>query len=68
MAGARTGCQPEDIDRLEDTAKHISETERRSMMAERDTNDRYLAAYLSERVGAEFTGRDLRHCSGSAPS
>ena len=25
--------------------------------AERDTNDRYLAAYLSDRVGAEFAGR-----------
>lgn len=27
------------------------------MMAERDTTDRYLASYLSDRVGAEFTGR-----------
>lgn len=27
------------------------------MMAERDTNDRYLAAYLSERVGSDFGGR-----------
>ena len=27
------------------------------MTAERDTNDRYLAAYLSDRVGSEFTGR-----------
>jgi len=27
------------------------------MTAERDTNDRYLAAYLSERVGNEFSGR-----------
>ena len=33
------------------------ETERRSMAAERDTTDRYLAAYLSDRLGAEFTGR-----------
>jgi ribonuclease R len=32
-------------------------TERRSMEAERDTVDRYVAAYLSERIGAEFTGR-----------
>ena len=31
-------------------------TERRSMMAERDTTDRYLAAYLADRVGAEFEG------------
>ena len=27
------------------------------MTAERDTNDRYLAAYLADRIGAEFTGR-----------
>ena len=27
------------------------------MMAERDTTDRYLASFLSERVGNEFTGR-----------
>ena len=51
------GLTPADIDRLEATAQHISDTERRSMMAERDTTDRYLAAYLSERVGNEFTGR-----------
>ncbi|MEX0283403.1 MAG: ribonuclease R [Paracoccaceae bacterium] len=44
-------------DGLKDTGEHISMTERRSMLAERDTTDRYLAAYLSERVGDEFTGR-----------
>lgn len=48
---------PEDIEALEKTAQHISDTERRSMMAERDTTDRYLAAYLSDRLGAEFTGK-----------
>ncbi len=53
----KDGLGPEEADRLEETAKHISETERRSMVAERDTTDRYLAAYLSERVGNEFTGR-----------
>jgi len=51
------GLRPQDIERLENTAQHISDTERRSMTAERDTNDRYLAAFLSERVGEEFTGR-----------
>ncbi|MEM9549580.1 MAG: ribonuclease R [Pseudomonadota bacterium] len=51
------GLTQDDIDRLDDTATHISDTERRSMMAERDTTDRYLAAYLSERVGNEFSGR-----------
>ena len=53
----KDGLQPEDIDRLDDTAKLISDTERRSMMAERDTTDRYLAAYLSDHVGAEMEGR-----------
>ncbi len=53
----KDGLSPEEIERLEETANHISDTERRSMMAERDTTDRYLAAYLSERVGNEFTGR-----------
>lgn len=51
------GLSPADIDQLEATAQHISGTERRSMLAERDTNDRYLAAYLSEHVGSEMSGR-----------
>lgn len=51
------GLSPQDIENLSETARQISETERRSMAAERDTTDRYLAAYLSDRVGAEFTGR-----------
>lgn len=51
------GLSRDDVEQLADTAKQISDTERRSMMAERDTTDRYLAAWLSDRVGAEFTGR-----------
>jgi ribonuclease R len=53
----KDGLRPEDYDGLEQTGQHISETERRSMVAERDTTDRYLAAYLSERVGNEFSGK-----------
>jgi ribonuclease R len=53
----KDGLSAWDIENLEETAKLISEAERRSMAAERDTTDRYLAAWLSERVGAEFTGR-----------
>ena len=53
----KDGLRPEDYDDLEQVGVHISDTERRSMMAERDTTDRYLASYLSERVGNEFTGR-----------
>ncbi len=51
------GLSPWDIEHLADTAKLISDTERRSMTAERDTTDRYLAAFLSDRIGAELTGR-----------
>lgn len=51
------GLTAQDIEELADTAKQISDTERRSMIAERDTTDRYLAAYLSDRVGATFAGR-----------
>jgi ribonuclease R len=53
----KDGLSPWDLENLEDTAKQISDAERRSMAAERDTVDRYLAAYLSDRVGAEFAGR-----------
>ena len=53
----KDGLQPDDYDDLDQIGQHISDTERRSMMAERDTTDRYLAAFLSERVGNEFSGR-----------
>ncbi|MFV0302649.1 MAG: RNB domain-containing ribonuclease, partial [Paracoccus sp. (in: a-proteobacteria)] len=55
--GKGDGLSDGDIERLSETATHISETERRSMAAERDTTDRYLAAFLAERVGSEMTGR-----------
>ncbi|MFK7878919.1 ribonuclease R [Roseobacter sp.] len=53
----KDGLRPEDYDELEQIGTHISETERRSMIAERDTTDRYMASFLSERVGNEFSGR-----------
>lgn len=53
----KDGLSRDEIDSLEQTATHISSTERRSMVAERDTTDRYLAAFLSEKVGSTFTGR-----------
>ena len=51
------GLHAIDAEKLDETAQHISNTERRSMVAERDTIDRYLAAYLSEKVGNEFDGK-----------
>jgi len=43
--------------RLKGVADHISMTERRAMAAERDSVDRYVAAYMQDRVGAVFKGR-----------
>ncbi len=36
---------------------HISGTERRAALAEREVIDRYVAAFLADKVGAEFAGR-----------
>lgn len=43
--------------RLEEICMQVSETERISMVAERNAIDRFTAAFLSERIGAEFAGR-----------
>ncbi len=51
------GLGDADTARFEETAAHISETERRAMAAERDANDRYLASFLAAKRGAEFEGR-----------
>ena len=51
------GLTDRDLARLGETAELITAAERRGMAAERDATDRYVAAFLSERVGAEFDGR-----------
>jgi ribonuclease R len=43
--------------KLKSIAEHITVTERRAMAAERDSTDRYVAAYMADRVGAEFPAR-----------
>ncbi len=43
--------------RFEDTAEHITATERRAALAERDAVDRYLAAFMADKTGAEFAAR-----------
>ncbi len=50
------GLSAEEAARLDETATHISQTERKAMLAERDSNDRYLAAYMEDRIGADFSG------------
>jgi len=42
---------------LAEIGARISATERRSMAAERETNDRLIAHFLADRVGATFEGR-----------
>jgi ribonuclease R len=46
-----TGLGDGEAEAMEVTGELISQLERRAMEAERDTLDRYVAAYLSERVG-----------------
>ena len=50
---------PEAIDQktLAEIAAQISATERRAMVAERETNDRLIAHFLADRIGATFEGR-----------
>jgi len=51
------GLKDVEIARLNETAEHITATERAAMAAERDATDRYVAAFLADRLGAEFAGR-----------
>ena len=51
------GLDKESTSRLKEIAEHISATERKAMVAERDAKDRYIAAYLADRVGAIFDAR-----------
>jgi ribonuclease R len=51
------GLSDKEMGRLGEISDHISVTERRAMAAERDSTDRYVAAYMEDRVGATFTAR-----------
>ncbi len=51
------GLTDAEAEGLDVTAEHVSRAERRSVQAERDTADRYLAAHLEDRVGTELSGR-----------
>ncbi|WP_374274109.1 ribonuclease R [Brevundimonas sp.] len=51
------GLTDREIAELPAIAEHVVMTERRSMAAERDATDRYVAAFLEDRVGATFQGR-----------
>ncbi|MET4683276.1 ribonuclease R [Brevundimonas faecalis] len=51
------GLTDREIAEMGGIAEHVTETERRSMAAERDAMDRYIAAFLEDHVGATFSGR-----------
>jgi ribonuclease R len=51
------GMADADKPRLRDTAKQISDAERRAMAAERETTDRLIAHHLADRVNATFDAR-----------
>jgi len=48
---ANTALTPEETERMPALGELISKAERRAMEAERETIDRYVAAYLSQHVG-----------------
>jgi ribonuclease R len=51
------GLAAEDVAAFADSASHITATERRAMLAERDAVDRYLAAFMADRIGERFAAR-----------
>jgi len=51
------GLRDDEAARFPDTAEHITATERRAAVAERDAIDRYLAAFMADKVGATFQAR-----------
>ena len=51
------GLSNYDIENLYETAEHISNTERNSMIAERSSTERYIAHYMSNKIDEEFEGK-----------
>jgi ribonuclease R len=51
------GLGTDEATRFTDAAEHITATERRAQLAERDAIDRYLAAFMTDKVGAHFAAR-----------
>ncbi|KFL32489.1 ribonuclease R [Devosia riboflavina] len=51
------GLTEQEATKLQGIAQHISATERRAMVAERETSDRLLAQFLAQKIGARFEGR-----------
>jgi ribonuclease R len=57
LALGNDGLTDNEIGELAETAQFISGTERRAMLAERETSDRLIAAFLADRIGSRFQAR-----------
>src|SRR6185437_11011127 len=55
--GSGGGLSDREMKTLPEIAEHITQTERRAMAAERDSTDRYVAAYMQAHVGGRFEAR-----------
>lgn len=53
----KDGLSAYDSDNLFETSEHISTTERNSMIAERNSTERYIAHYMSSKINEEFDGK-----------
>jgi ribonuclease R len=51
------GLSAGEVETLAETGERITETERRAQAAERDAVDRYLTAFMSDKIGARFNAR-----------
>ncbi len=51
------GLTDREMTGLGSVAEHITMTERRAMAAERDSTDRYVAAFMEDRIGQTFDAR-----------
>ena len=51
------GQSDEERSKLDVIAEEITHAERRAMAAERDAVDRFIALYLSDKIGSDFPGR-----------
>ena len=53
----RDGLSDGDVSGFGDTAERITETERRAQTAEREAIDRYLTAFMANKIGQHFPAR-----------
>lgn len=53
----KDGLSAYDVGNMIDTAEYISNTERNSMIAERQSTERYIAHFMKTKIDEEFEGR-----------